>query len=211
MKELLTHFILKTDFPCIMAKSLLKTGNIETYSVDEPFLPGTQRFILKKMYRFIEEFRASPGKLCSFIVGFNLGEISFGEFERVFWRFLSELYLIDKEVYAHDPRVSSNPYEGDFSFSLKEESFFILGLHPESPRISRRFSIPSIVFNPHEQFENLRRKGIFKKIRNLIRTKDELLQGEKNPMLSDFGGRSEVFQYLGVVYPDGAQVPLKVR
>lgn len=211
MKEILSRFIFQTDFPCIMAKSLFKKGNVQTYSIKDPLHPKTQKFVLERMYGFIEEFRRAPEKLSSFIVGLEVGKLSFPEFEKIFWKFLSDIYLLDKELYSHDSRVSADPYEGNFSFSIKEESFFILGLHPESPRKSRRFSIPTIVFNPHEQFERLRKEGVFKKIRTLIRRKDEELQGEKNPMLSDFGGRSEVFQYLGVTYPSGTEVPLKVR
>ena len=76
----------------------------------------------------------------------------------------------------------------------------MLSLHPDSPRWSRRFKHPAIVFNPHQQFENLRRKGLFTKIRNLIRKRDQELQGFTNPMLNDFGDKSEIYQYIGKLY-----------
>src|SRR5690606_15369143 len=157
MKELLSQFIFQKDFPCIMAKSLFKNGHVAIYSARDLLSPVTQNFILEEMYQFIEKFRAAPEKLSSFMIALDLKGLSFQEFEKIFWKFLSDLYLMDKANYGHDPRVSSNPDDGDFSFSIKEESFFILGLHPKSPRKSRRFSIPTIVFNPHEQFERLRR------------------------------------------------------
>lgn len=212
MKESLSKFISQKDFPCVMAKSLLRKGNLTSFYVKELLSPETEKVILKRMYDFIEKFRDDTKVLSSFII--SLGpesKVSFKEFEGMFWRFLSDLYELDKENYGHDPRVSSNPKNGDFSYSIMEEAFFILALHPHSPRLSRRFKSPTIVFNPHQQFENLRKNGIFSRIRSLIRKKDEELQGAANPMLGDFGEKSEVFQYLGITYPDNAQVPLKVR
>lgn len=107
---------------------------------------------------------------------------------------------MDKEKYEHDPRVSSQIASPDFSFSMKSEAFFILALHPQSPRLARRLPIPAIVFNPHQQFETLRKKGVFNKVRNFIRNRDKALQGFINPMLSDFGEKSEIYQYTGRVY-----------
>ena len=68
--------------------------------------------------------------------------------------------------------------------------------------------MPAIVFNPHIQFERMRKKGIFKKVQNIIRLRDKLLQGSINPMLSDFGDKSEVFQYTGRIYAPDETLPL---
>ena len=85
---------------------------------------------------------------------------------------------------------------------------FVLFLHPKSPRKARRFKSPALVFNPHQQFETLREKNIFFKIRDAIRKRDLALQGESNEMLSDFGSRSEIFQYSGRKYGESERIEL---
>ena len=135
--------------------------------------------------------------------------LDFEQYEKTFWDFLSRLSIEDKKLYTHDARVSDDPQHADFSYSIKSEAFFILAMHPKSPRFARRFLKPAIVFNLHQQFEEMRRKGVFTKVRNLIRFKDKILQGSINPMLTDFGERSEIFQYLGKVYKSGYELNLQ--
>lgn len=180
--------------------------HIEIPSLKAPDALGA---VLNEAYGFVDQFRSSPKRLSSFIVSTDAkAHPSFGEFERDFWDFMKALKSHDQNLYPHDPRVGQRPEDKNFSFSLKSEAFFILALHPESPRLARRFHRPTIVFNPHQQFEAMRLKGIFTKVRDVIRSRDKKLQGEINPMVTDFGERSEVFQYMGKVYPDGAPSPL---
>jgi hypothetical protein len=56
----------------------------------------------------------------------------------------------------------------------------------------------------------MRKNGIFNKVRTMIRMKDKILQGTINPMLQDFGERSEVFQYLGKIYLPNDPIPLHI-
>jgi FPC/CPF motif-containing protein YcgG len=70
-------------------------------------------------------------------------------------------------------------------------------MHPESSRIARKFRWPTLVFNPHEQFEQLRVDGKWKRLQHTIRERDLQLQGSINPMLSDFGEATEARQYAG--------------
>jgi FPC/CPF motif-containing protein YcgG len=209
MKKELTKFILDNNFPCVMAKAILKKGFVHFEDIDDLQDEKQISRVLKNFYRFIDKFRNKPDKLSSFILSVKNPDVkNFMDFENQFWKFLERINSLDKKKYAHDPRVNKDPMAPDFSFSLKEEAFFVLALHPESERLARRFSTPTIVFNPHRQFEELRNKGVFKKVRDLIRKKDELLQGFMNPMLADFGEKSEVFQYLGKKYPPNASIPL---
>lgn len=201
MKELLLRFIMNKGFPCVMAKSVAAKGMLVTQEVADLESENEFKLIVERFHGFIDEYRKNPGRLSSFIVLVN-SSLSFENFEAKFWRFLKRLHTEDKLAYRHDPRVSSVVAADDFSFSIKEEAFFILALHPESPRFARRFSSPAIVFNPHQQFENLRKAGIFERIKNLIRKRDINLQGSINPMLSDFGARSEIYQYMGRVHPE---------
>jgi FPC/CPF motif-containing protein YcgG len=74
---------------------------------------------------------------------------------------------------------------------------FVVGLHAASSRATRRFAWPTLVFNPHEQFERLRSSGQFDRFQSVIRSADRALDGTTNPMLANFGERSEAAQYSG--------------
>ncbi len=208
MRAQLDQHILNPKFPCIMAKTVLKKGHISFNQHHDLGLKATEE-ILGQIHAFVDDYRRDPKKLRSFIV--CLGDPAYEDFqtfEPVFWDFLRSLNAIDKKTYLPDPRVASSPDSSEFSFSLKGEAFFILVMHPQSPRLARKFIQPTIIFNLHQQFEDLRNKGVFKKVRDAIRLKDKLLQGFINPMLADFGEKSEVFQYLGKKYAPNAPCPL---
>jgi FPC/CPF motif-containing protein YcgG len=206
MKNELIKFITSKNFPCVMAKAVAAKGMMSLNEVKDLNHPDEVKNLLEKFYAFIEDYRKYPDRLSSFIICLE-NKMAFEEFEKVFWNFLRQLNQLDKSTYNHDSRVASDPNSENFSFSLKEEAFFILALHPESPRFSRRFSRPTIVFNPHQQFENLRKAGIFKRVRDIIRKRDKILQGFINPMLKDFGEKSEMYQYTGRQYSDHDQLP----
>jgi uncharacterized protein len=209
MDRFLKDFVLNKDFPCVMAKVVARIGYAKHIEIPSLKAPEALEKVQREVYRFVDIFRSSPNRLSSFIVSVPLAaHPSFESFERAFWDFLKKLNQLDHELHPHDPRVGQKPLAEDFSYSLKSEAFFILALHPESPRLSRRFSRPTIVFNPHQQFENMRIKGIFTKVRDVIRSRDKKLQGEVNPMSTDYGERSEVFQYIGKSYPEFASSPL---
>src|SRR5690606_27133649 len=96
-----------------------------------------------------------------------------------------------------DAEVDSDPESDHFSFSLGGKAFYIIGMHPNSSRFARRSPRPTMVFNLHRQFEELRNMGAFEKIRDTIRERDKNLQGSVNPMLHDFGHNREAPQYSG--------------
>lgn len=188
-----------------MAKSLTNKGHLETHTMDKV----DAKQIISRLYEFVEKYRKCPERLSSCVFIFP-GEDKkcFEQGEKLLWRVLKEMRSIDQSLYAHDPRVSSNPKSGSYSYSVKEEAMFVLLLHPQSPRLARRFKHTTIVFNPHQQFETLRKKNIFFKIRDQIRKMDFALQGSENKMLNDFGTTSEVFQYSGRRYGENAVIEL---
>ena len=75
--------------------------------------------------------------------------------------------------------------------------------------MARRFRWPALVFNPHVQFERLRGEGKWKRMQQTIRERDVALQGNINPMLSDFGQSSEARQYSGRAVEADWQPPFK--
>lgn len=191
-------FIKQINFPCIMARALAHHGYLHELALNNM---NESKRVLDELYHFIDHYRAHPQTLHSFTL--TLTDSCYQDFhffEESFWHFLQTLKDEDKKNFNHDPRVSDDPMNPEFSYSLKEESFFILALHPQSPRWSRRFKCAAIVFNPHQQFEELRAQGKYTKIRDIIRQRDKIFQGDINPMLSDFGEESEIYQYMGRYY-----------
>jgi FPC/CPF motif-containing protein YcgG len=211
IRQELINFVMEPSFPCFMAKSVSRIGLMRLHIT--PSINNLDDISNTKetMYGFIDEYRKRPNRLSSFALVIK-DEIysDFDYFEKAFWFFLQKLHVEDKKLFPHDQKVSSKVDDNDFSYSIKSEAFFILALHPKSPRLARRFKYPTIIFNPHAQFETLKIKGLFNKIRDAIRLKDKLLQGHINPMLNDFGEKTEVFQYLGKSYRESDTVPLKI-
>ena len=56
---------------------------------------------------------------------------------------------------------------------------------------------PTLAFNAHSQFEQLRETGQFERIQTVIRDRDRELEGDLNPNLSNFGEHTEARQYSG--------------
>lgn len=65
------------------------------------------------------------------------------------------------------------------------------------------------MFNLHAQFEVLRTSGRFERMRDLIRQRDEQLQGSVNTMVADHGQHSEARQYSGRVVTDDWVAPFE--
>ena len=103
--------------------------------------------------------------------------------------------------------MSSDPADPHFSFSFAGRALYVIGMHANSSREARRFPWPTLIFNPHEQFERLRADGKWKHMQETIRRRDHALQGTINPMLSDFGERSEARQYSGRAVEENWRAP----
>ena len=93
--------------------------------------------------------------------------------------------------------MSDDPDDPHFSLSFGGEGFFVVGLHPQASRPARRFQRPALVFNLHDQFEQLRASGRYDKLRSTIIDRDVALAGAPNPMLARHGTISEARQYSG--------------
>jgi FPC/CPF motif-containing protein YcgG len=119
------------------------------------------------------------------------------EFETLLWRQLQALHDIDVPRFTWDPLVSPDPESPRFGFSIGGHGFFVVGLHANASRISRRFDHTTLVFNSHRQFEALKERGMYRRIRAQVREREMALQGSLNPNLSDFGVASETRQYSG--------------
>ncbi|MBC5801106.1 MAG: YqcI/YcgG family protein [Candidatus Eremiobacteraeota bacterium] len=132
-------------------------------------------------------------------------------FERALWGQLQRLHDLDRQFHAWDARVACDPEDPRFSYSFAGTAFFVVGLHPHSPRRARRFAWPTLVFNAHEQFEQLRADGSFSRLQTRIRERELALDGSLNFNLTEYGERSEARQYAGHPVPDDWRCPFRPR
>lgn len=199
-------------FPCIAARAALEKMQIKCLVAHHLCCPKDDQSILKFLYVFVGEYRQSEKFYHSAAIIFTGPEIHNEEmFDELMWQRLQALANLDAENYTYDKRVDADPASAKFSFSIKGEAFYIIGLHPLSSRLARRFRYPTLVFNPHAQFEKLRESNHYEKMKNIVRRRDVAYSGSVNPMLEDFGKASEVYQYSGRNYDENWQCPLKIN
>ena len=186
------------SFPCTMAKTLKSQGGLEIFKTDAEV--GDSAELLIRLKSFSKSVDQYPDKMKSFVVEYSSKEVtdlSFSQFEKEFWSLLGSLRNRELNLGDYDSDVSERPMDPDFGFSIDGRSYFLIMLHPDSPRLSRRAEAPAIVFNLRSQFQDLREKGIFERIKRVVRRRDKKLQGFINPMMSDHGDAPEWMQYSG--------------
>jgi len=195
-------FVLRPEFPCLGAKSALNSESHTLRTFEEL---GTAEST-DELAIALSDFTI-PTEYASLIAIFTgPRETTETEFEQLLWKQLRLLHEHDMAA-DWDPAVSSDPADPHFSFSFGGRALYVIGLHANSSREARRFPWPTLVFNPHEQFERLRTDGKWKHMQEMIRQRDLRLQGTINPMLSDFGERSEARQYSGRAVEEDWQAP----
>lgn len=188
-------------FPCVGAKSALNRGTLAIHHAADLTSAWDDLPIHDALAGFAADYRADPGLFRSFAVVFDRpGDLCEDAFERALWSRVQSLSDKDSwKGHERDARVSSDPDDPHFSLSFGGEAFFVVGLHPNASRPARRFERPVLVFNLHDQFEELRRSGRYEKLRSAILARDEALAGSINPMLARHGSMSEARQYSGRV------------
>lgn len=206
------EFIGNRDFPCVAAREAAARQQVACFVAGHMACPGDDAAILEFMYRFIDDFRGKTDVFHSAAIIFKLPVISDEKtFDMLMWQRLQALSNLDATKYGYDSRVDADPSSGNFSFSIKEEAMFVVGLHPQSSRQARQFSYPMLTFNPHALFVKLKAMGQYPKMKNIVRKRDMAYSGSINPMLEEFGKSSEVYQYSGMQYDNDWQCPLKTN
>lgn len=197
--QALQTFIEAPEFPCVGAKSALRRGKlkiIEARSIDSGW---DDLAIHDAILEFAWAYRAEPTLFTSLAVIFcQSAPIDESAFEEAMWARIQS--LADKDAWrgqTTDLRVSDDPDDPHFSLSFGGEAFFVVGLHPKASRPARRFDHPAMIFNLHDQFEELRRTHRYDKLKEAIVERDIKLAGSPNPMLAVHGTASEARQYSG--------------
>ena len=200
------------NYPCVMARSVFNREAFRMSTYGRLGEPGNAEMLCRDLHEFNREFPVPVSGAVSFIACFDgPSAVDEASFERQLWSQLQSLHRVDQRYCDWAPDVDSDPASPNFSFSVAERGFFVIGMHPGASRLSRRTPMPVIVFNLHEQFVELRSTGKFEGIRDTVRSRDERLQGSVNPMAADFGAGSEAAQYSGRAVSNEWKCPFHVE
>ena len=201
LEAMVTH----PDYPCLGARSVFRRDRATVRVYDELAGDAATDRLLSDLSAFAQATDLDEG-FASFVAVFRGPDIVDElHFERLLWAQLRKLHASDAQDW--DDRVARDPGDEHFSFSAGGTAYFIVGLHPRSSREARRTPMPTLVFNLHEQFVQLRESGQFPRMRDQIRHRDEQLQGSVNPMVADYGSTSEARQYSGRRVEPGWEAP----
>jgi uncharacterized protein len=207
-------FVRAADFPCVGAKSALSRHGMRILVARDLASAWDDLRILPEILDLAAGYRAAPTLFQTLVVIFEgPGDITEAAFEQHLWARVQS--LADKDdlwfEQPRDHRVSDDPDDPHFSLSFGGEAFFVVGLHPGASRPARRFERPALVFNLHDQFEQLRAQNRYEKLRTAILERDLALAGSPNPMLARHGENSEARQYSGRVVGQDWECPYAGR
>ena len=169
-QKLVTDF----SFPCIGAKATWNSGAV-SFGFYERLANHTST---KNLAHDLEQFtrrnmQQAATQLATLIAVFRGPfDLDEREFEKLLRSQLQNLHDLDSQRFAWDARVSADLTEPEFLFSFAGQAYYVIGMHGNSSREARRFPWPTLVFNPHEEFERLRTDGNWKRMKQTIRARD---------------------------------------
>lgn len=203
------EFIEEGGFPCVGAKSALARNQMTAYVGNSLTSAWDDVQLTNELIAFARAYKRERTMFQTFVAFFpNTPDLDEEAFETSLWERVQSLQAKDEWLgQPYDDSVSSDPAAPNFSLSFGESSFFIVGMHPNASRPARRFDVPTLVFNLHDQFERLRADGRYEKLRATILQRDEELAGSINPMLARHGEASEAMQYSGRIVGSDWECP----
>ena len=211
MKASFTTFVADRAFPCVGAKAAFNSRSQTLRVYQELGARQCATMLARDLEAFVVSEVRRTHAFATFVAMFREPRaLREKQFEELLWLALQQLHEIDAVRHEWDPKVSSDTANARFAFSFASEPLYVVGLHGGSSRRARRFPWPTLIFNPHAQFERLRQEGKWTKMQQTIRRRDVALQGSANPMLSDFGEQSEARQYSGRAVDADWSPPFKV-
>ncbi|RVQ69367.1 YqcI/YcgG family protein [Croceicoccus ponticola] len=212
ISESFRDFVRDRAFPCVGAKSALSRGTLKVETCRSITSAWDDVRIHRELLDWAYAYRDDPTARFLSIAFVFEGPFDLDEkgFETAMWERIQS--LADKDAWLEQPydrRVSADPGDPHFSLSFGGEAFFVVGMHPAASRPARRFERPVLVFNLHDQFNQLREDNLYETIRETILKRDEALAGTLNPMLSRHGDSSEAQQYSGRHVGEDWQCPFR--
>ncbi|MFF7652581.1 guanitoxin biosynthesis heme-dependent pre-guanitoxin N-hydroxylase GntA [Streptomyces sp. NPDC007983] len=197
--RLMTDWIMSEDFSCLAAKAAVRRGTLTPVHVGKMGSADTTSDLHEALRAFVSGQLSPNENFATLIAVFEepVG-LSESEFDELMWQQLTELHRLDVErgfSWASD--TAQDPASPDFAYSVAGHPFFVVGMHENASRISRRFACPALAFNSNHQFRRLKQSGVYKGLQRRIRQREERLQHSINPNLAEFGEASDARQYSG--------------
>lgn len=192
-------FIRNQGFPCVGAKSALSRNQMTAFVGRDLTSAWDDVALADNLVQFAHDYTEGRPLFITFVAFFpDTPSLSEKQFEDALWERIASLQAKDEWFgQKYDQGVSSDPASPEFSLSFGGQSFFVVGMHANASRPARKFDVPALVFNLHDQFERLRADGRYEKLRETILERDTKLAGSINPMLARHGEDSEAKQYSG--------------
>jgi FPC/CPF motif-containing protein YcgG len=191
-QHLVNHIEFKR-FPCPMGKTAVANNafNVGIYDT------MCEDAVTKALYRDIKEWLEAPyeGGYRTFLVGFSAHISDHDYYHNQLFKLLWKLRQLEPGVRDIPDGVSDDIASADYAFSIHGQAFFVVGLSPTSPRLSRRTAYAGFALNLHSQFEKMRIDGKMVAMQNIVRKRDILLHGGINPQLATHGQASAALQY----------------
>ncbi len=175
-------FVLELRFPCVGGRSAVHRGTYRFALYPALATRDSTSSLLGDIRAFVTE-RQNPGvELTTFVACF-VGPVPRDDrhFRALVRDQLRTLSLADTSPW--DPAVSSDPDDPHYAYSVAGVAFTIVPLYASSPRWSRRFAWPTVIFNAEAVFHRLRDDGVLDRFRATVRARDTALQGAVNPEL----------------------------
>jgi len=186
-------------FPCVGAKSALARGTLNTMVCRDIRSAWDDLRIHDALIDWSDSYGKDDLGFRSLAVLFrDTPQLTEAAFEKALWDRIQS--LSDKDNWRgqpYDDAVSPDPSDPHFGLSFGGQAYFVVGMHPGASRPARRSDMPAMVFNLHDQFEQLRADGRYERMRETILDRDRKLAGSINPMLVRHGEKSAAAQYSG--------------
>ncbi len=213
IKHHFTSMVEHHAYPCVGAKAAVAAQSLEIQIYEKPDAAAASRLIDDLGHFERRRGVQHDAIYASFVAVFTDWP---PQNESVFQDGLfAFLQLVHDEDFRRgapwDPLASPDPSNNHFGFSINSRAYFLVGLHSTSSRQARRFQAPALVFNSHFQFAQLRRTGLFEKLKLQIRERDRALQGSYNPEMVGSKEVSEARQYSGRRNEENWSCPLNIQ
>lgn len=204
-------WISSESFSCLAAKSALRRGTLHVSTNGPLGEASTTRAVYAELEGFVHHQLVETEDFATFVAVFDGPDmLEETDFERSLWHQLDALHRIDRHRYPWAEDCDLDPESPRFAFSLIGHPFYVVGMHPESSRISRRSGLPALAFNSHRQFSRLKASGTYAGLQERIRERELRLQNSINPVLAEFGESSEARQYSGAPPTEEWQCPVQL-
>jgi uncharacterized protein len=212
VQECLTGFLLGEQFACIGGRIAARRGAVVHRHYDRLGAAQGTESLYADLHAFADGRDRIDPLYATFIATFAAPRrLDETQFETLLWEQLQLLHDIDRTRHGWADGFSCDPMADKFAYSIAGQPFFIVGMHGNASRLSRRFPWPALAFNSHVQFQRLRENGLMQKIRKIVRRRELQIQGSLNPRLIEFGYRPESIRYAGRAVEAGWRCPFRAE